>query len=260
MEQITEENGIHSGHRQRLRDKVKNYGVKSLASHEVLELLLTYTISRKDTNKLAHLLINRFEGFSQVLDAPISELIKQPGVGEETAIFLNMLPDVFEMYKQEKIESGKVYLKTTRQCVDYFRSNFEIKGHEYLYVVCLNKACKIVNKFEIKGIDDCTINIDLKGLAEQIALGSVASIVLFHTHPNGEAYPSEQDIETTQSILNMCAMLNIGICDHIILNEVTHYSFGREGKLKEMYDKFFQIFTRGKPSPFLRQVTNFSYN
>lgn len=255
-----EDKSLHAGHRQRLRDKVKNFGLKSLAPHEVLELLLTYTISRKDTNTLAHLLINRFEGFSGVLDTPISELIKQAGVGEETAIFLHMLPDLFEIYKQERIESSRVYLKTTRQCVDFFRSNFEIKGHESLYVVCLNKACKIVNKFEYKGIDDCTINIDLKNLAEQIAINSVASIVLFHTHPNGEAIPSNQDIETTQSILNMCAMLNIAICDHIILNETTHYSFGREGKLKEMYNNFFSLFANNRPSPFLRQIANFSYN
>ncbi len=254
------ESQLHFGHRQRLKEKVKNYGVKSLAVHEVLELLLTYTIARKDTNKLAHQLIDKFEGFSQVLDASFTDLKKQVGVGTETAIFLTMLPDIFEIYKQERVSSSNIYLKTTRQCVDYFRSNFEIKGQEYLYVVCLNKACKMVDRFEVKGVDDCTINLDLKELAEKIAHNSVTSIVIFHTHPNGEASPSEQDIATTQSILNMCAMLRIGICDHIILNEVTHYSFGRAGKLGEMYDKFFQVFTRGDSSPFLRQVSKFSYN
>lgn len=245
---------------QEIKKEVKKYGVKSLTVHEILELLLSYTISRKDTKQLAHMLIEKFGGFSQVLDAPISELKKLTGVGDKTAVFLHMLPDIFEVYKQERICYSNIYLKTTRQCVDYFRSNFEIGGQEYMYVVCLNKTCKVVNKFEVKGVDDCTVNVDLKEFAEQISLNSVASIVIFHTHPNGEATPSEQDIATTQSILNMCAMLRIGICDHIILNESTHYSFGREGKLKEMYDKYFQVFAHGEASPFLRQISNFCCN
>ena len=51
---------IHVGHRQRLKDKVRQNGLDVLSEHEILELLLTYSIPYKDTNELAHSLIDNF--------------------------------------------------------------------------------------------------------------------------------------------------------------------------------------------------------
>ena len=40
----------HQGHRQRLRQKFTAAGLEPFLDHEVLELLLTYAIARKDKN------------------------------------------------------------------------------------------------------------------------------------------------------------------------------------------------------------------
>ena len=250
----------HLGHRQRVKKKVRNLGVRNFELHEVLELLLTYTIPRKNTNNLAHDLLNHFGRFSSVLDASITDLMKVEGVGKETALFLNMLPDVFELYKQDKASLATTFIKNTHQCVEYFRSNYEIKNKEYLYVLCLNKNFKIVNKFEIKGINDYSINIDMREFAEKISGGNTSSIIMFHTHPNGEAEPSPQDIETTQNILNVCALLRISLCDHIVLNETTHYSFGKHGLIGKMYENFVKMFDHLPVAPLMRQVSSFNYN
>ena len=250
----------HEGHRQRLKDKVRNQGLRSLAVHEMLELMLTYTIPRKDTNELAHELIKTFGSISSVLDASKEDLLKVKGVGEETAMFLNMLPDLFEIYKQDKTGFQSLILKTTHQCVEYFRSNYEIKNKEYLYVICLNKSFKIVNRFEIKGIDDCTIKIDMREFAEKIAGNNTSSIIMFHTHPNGDVEPSKQDVETTQNILNVCALLRISFCDHIILNEITHYSFGKYGLVAQMYENFGRMFKNQHVQPIMRQLHTFKYD
>ena len=85
------EKSIHSGHRSRLRNRVKKYGLDSLNEHEVLELLLGYAIPRKDTNPLAHNLINYFGSFAKVIDADFYDLLKVKGVGEETALFVKVL-------------------------------------------------------------------------------------------------------------------------------------------------------------------------
>ena len=78
----------HKDHRQRLKTKVKNYGLECLANHEVLELLLTYTIPRKDTNPIAHNLIEYFGSFSNVLDASYHDLLKVDGIGPEVHYLL----------------------------------------------------------------------------------------------------------------------------------------------------------------------------
>ena len=44
------QNISHEGHRQRMRARVEQYGLESLAPHEALEYLLYITNARRDTN------------------------------------------------------------------------------------------------------------------------------------------------------------------------------------------------------------------
>jgi len=55
------ENKRHKGHRQRMRERVQNYGLDSLAEHEALEYVLYLTNAQKDTNGIAHDLIDGSE-------------------------------------------------------------------------------------------------------------------------------------------------------------------------------------------------------
>lgn len=60
------ENKRHKGHRQRMRERVQSYGLDSLAEHEALEYVLYLTNAQKDTNGIAHDLIDRFGDFAAV--------------------------------------------------------------------------------------------------------------------------------------------------------------------------------------------------
>ena len=71
----------HQGHRQRMRERVQNYGLDSLAEHEALEYVLYLTNAQKDTNGIAHDLIDRFGDFAAVLEASEEELCTVEGVG-----------------------------------------------------------------------------------------------------------------------------------------------------------------------------------
>ena len=79
---------IHDGHRQRLKDRFCKEGLDNFDEHQVLELLLFYCIPRMDTNPIAHALLQRFGSLSQVLEAPVEELEKVPGIGHNAAVFL----------------------------------------------------------------------------------------------------------------------------------------------------------------------------
>ena len=74
----------HQGHRQRMRERVQNYGLDSLAEHEALEYVLYLTNAQKDTNGIAHDLIDRFGDFAAVLEASEEELCTVEGVGPAT--------------------------------------------------------------------------------------------------------------------------------------------------------------------------------
>lgn len=72
---------IHDDHRQRVRQRFLESGLGSFNDIQVLELLLFYCIPRRDTNPIAHALLDHFGSFSQVMEAPVEELKKVNGMG-----------------------------------------------------------------------------------------------------------------------------------------------------------------------------------
>ena len=231
----------HKNHRKRLKDKVKNFGLDCLAYHEVLEFLLTYTIPRKDTNPIAHKLIERFGSFAKVMEADYFDLLKVDGIGPESALFLNSLTQLMEIYNKNKLETKVSILNTTADCVQFFRDFYSIKNNEFMVLACLGKNKRVIKTFLYKGKDETEINFDLKQIANNINDNGVKSVVLYHTHPNGSVEPSYSDYQTTQRIINMCMFHGIEFDDHIVLNESEHFSFRNEGNISKMKEKFHLI-------------------
>lgn len=228
----------HKNHRSRLKAKVKNNGLNCLAYHEILELFLTYTIPRRDTNPIGHNLLEYFGSFSNVVDADYNDLLKVEGIGPESALFFNVLSDFIEIYNNSKAQQKTHILNSTFACVKFFRELFTIKNNEFMIMACLSKNRKVLKTFRYKGKDDTEINFDLKQINNGINNQGVYSIVLFHTHPSGNVNPSFSDLQTTQNIINMCLSHGIDFMDHIILNETEYYSFDQNNLIEKMKSMF----------------------
>ena len=87
--------GVHDGHRDRKRQQFLTSGPDPFADHELLELLLYYAVPRKDTNPIAHELINRFGSLQAVFAAPAAELERVPGLGRNAAVLLKLVPELY---------------------------------------------------------------------------------------------------------------------------------------------------------------------
>ena len=57
---------VHDGHRQRLKARFLSEGLRNFDAHVVLELLLFFGIPQKDTNELAHKLLQQFGSIAGV--------------------------------------------------------------------------------------------------------------------------------------------------------------------------------------------------
>ena len=94
------EKNLHEGHRDRVRKRFIKEGLDGFFDHQVLELMLFYCIPRKDTNDIAHILINKFGSFSSVLDAPVESLM-ECGISYNTAVFIKLIPSLCSRYYQD---------------------------------------------------------------------------------------------------------------------------------------------------------------
>ena len=91
---------LHDGHRERLRERFLT-SPESFADHELIELLLCYSITRRNTNDIAHELLNNFGSIKDIFDADIPALAASKGVGESTALFLRVVSEILSRYEKE---------------------------------------------------------------------------------------------------------------------------------------------------------------
>ena len=131
------ENKRHKGHRQRMRERVQSYGLDSLAEHEALEYVLYLTNAQKDTNGIAHDLIDRFGDFAAVLEASEEELCTVEGVGPATARMLHLLPQISRYYGRSRTSTTRC-IKTTEQMGSYLMAKFAWSDYERAMLVSLD--------------------------------------------------------------------------------------------------------------------------
>lgn len=206
----------HDGHRQRLKERFLLEGLDNFNELQVLELLLFYVIPRQDTNPLAHRLLDQFGTLSQVLEAPLEELEKVPGIGKNAAAFLHLIREAGRYYQVSRTKQEKI-LNTTEKCTRYLTSVFMGRRNETVFLLCLDAKCKLLCCREIAEGSVNSASISTRRIIE-IALGvNATSVVLAHNHPSGLAIPSGEDVHTTHRIASALQTVEITLADHVIV-------------------------------------------
>lgn len=83
----------HEGHRERLRKRFLTFA-DQVSEIDLLELILMYSIPRRDVAPLAGKLLQHFGSIDAVLSATIEELAAFPGVGESTTTLFRIIAAV----------------------------------------------------------------------------------------------------------------------------------------------------------------------
>ena len=142
------QNISHEGHRQRMRARVEQYGLESLAPHEALEYLLYITNARRDTNGIAHALLERFGSFAGVLEASEEELCRVSGVGPASARMLHLLPEVSRYYEHSRT-STEGALTTTERLAAYLKPRFAGAKQEKALLLSLDSRSRVKSVYWI---------------------------------------------------------------------------------------------------------------
>ncbi len=218
---------VHDGHRQRLIKRFLEQGLEGFEPHQVLELLLFYSIPRKDTNELAHELIKQFGSIAGVLNASYNQLLEVPGVGPNTAAFLTLMPALFRRYAQS---SGKgVRVSNEKEAGDLLRPRFMGVREETVYAIFVDGKgkCLTIQHLYTGSIASAQIHVrKLVGLALQ---HEAMGIILGHNHPRGLAIPSPEDVHTTRHIKAVLQTVGIQLLDHLIFADGEFVSMRQSG-------------------------------
>ena len=219
----------HAGHRQRLRETYLKKGVEGMADHQVLELLLTFAIPRKDVNPIGHALIDHFGSLDAVLDATQDDLMQVPGVGENSALLLSMMGPLFQKYSMSRMHKKNIVLSDPAAVKEYCVAMMRDVRDEEFVVLSFNQQLRLLAADRLaKGVPDQVAVYPRKVVEILIRRGATAAIIC-HNHPGGSTRPSQSDIALTEAIKAALNTVSIRLNDHILVAGGQGHSFHEMG-------------------------------
>jgi len=224
-------NNIHQGHRARLKSQFIEGGLNNFTDIQKLELLLYFAIPQKDTNPIAHNLLNHFGSLKNVVQANYLELMKVDGVKENTALLITLVNSyIRHCYKPEELN----VINSTESALEYAVNLFKGSDVEEFYVICLTKS-GLVKKtvFINRGTAD-EVGVEIRTITQAAIEQKVNKIIICHNHPNGEASMSDEDVHFTYSVICSCMLNSIELVDHIVVANNSGFSLNEASAINKL--------------------------
>lgn len=208
---------LHKDHRYRLRKRYELEGLWSFEDHNVLELLLFYVIPRRDTNVIAHRLLERFGSLWAVFEATESELCSVEGVGPSTAAFLRLCPKIAKCSDAKALE-GTPFI-TDARFGSYFVNYFRFTPPESACIMFLDRDMNFVSLEHLTCGDVSSPECILERSVGSAAEGKIKYAVLAHNHGDAGTVPTKQDISVTEEIRRGLLVRGIHLVAHYIVSK-----------------------------------------
>lgn len=222
----------YHGHRQRLRQRFLGSGLAGFADHEVVELLLTLAIPRKDTKGPAKALLSRFGSLNGIMDATPAELQQVTGIGEAAAVALQVVRETAVLYLRQAAERAEV-LSDPERLHDFWRMRIGGLKHEVFGVAYLDSGHRLLRN-GVELLQEGTVDraaVYPRRVVEAALRRGAAGLVLAHNHPNGDVQPSEHDKLVTRAVVLAAETVGLRIVDHVIVSPDAAFSFRAAGLL-----------------------------
>ncbi|MFC2422649.1 RadC family protein [Fusobacterium polymorphum] len=223
------------GHRERIKEKFLKNGIDGFAEYEILELLLTYCIPRKDTKPIAKELLNKFKSLDNVFKADLDKLSAIDGLGKNTVAFLKLIGDLPSIIYKDELKNKKLIDKETLKIsnkdilLKYLRNKIGYEEIEKFYVLYLSSSNEVI-EFEENSVGTLDrSSVYPREIYKKIINLNAKSVILAHNHPSDNITPSKCDIELTNEIAKGLKNFGALLIEHIIITKNSYFSFLEEG-------------------------------
>jgi len=224
---MEKEKNPHKGHRSRVRGRYIKTGLDNFADHEVLELLLYYAYPQKDTNEIAHNMIEQFGSLHKLMESHPKDIMNKCNVTENVAVLVSLTPHLAKRYLQSRWKKRQL-LNNTSDLREYASTLFVGANIEQFYVICLDKQRRLIETVKLsEGSIDST-PIYTREIVKICLRVDAKLAAVSHNHPSGDARPSRPDREVTKLLRSALNKIDIKLADHIIVGDGKTYSFRDE--------------------------------
>jgi DNA repair protein RadC len=219
-----------AGHRSRLRERFRRARLVGFHDYEVLELLLTFAIPRRDVKPYARALLKRFGSLRGVFDAGPEDLQSVENIGPSAATLICLLKEAANLYLKLQVQ-GRPILSSTQAVLDYCRHSLSGEREEKFLGIFLTAQNEIL---AIEILAEGTVDraaVHPRRVLELALKHNAVGVVFVHNHPDGPPSPSPQDRRLTDILTRAARAADITVHDHLIVGRDGHFSFRDAGIL-----------------------------
>ncbi len=211
-----------AGHRERLRERYLRSSIRGFSEREILELLLTYAIPRKDTREIALALQEKFKTLHHVFSQPPAMLQTVDGIGPAASVLINMIPYLMSM--STKIPADMEVMSSPDKVHEYLKNSMGTLRKERFIALLLDSQNRLLGEaaLEFGTVDRASVHP--RNLVEKIISTGATGVILVHNHPSGTPRPSREDIALTDKLTELGKSLGFRILDHLIVADNQVYS------------------------------------
>lgn len=211
-----------------MKARYRDHGLDNFNDVNVLELLLFYAIPRKDTNELAHALLDHFGSLDRIFEASVPELEEVPGIGENTALLISLVPQITRRYLMAK-GNCICSITSSAEAGKYLVPRLMFEKEEKLLLLCLDAKKSVISCVSLGSGVINAVDVNVRKVVENAVRNRASSVILAHNHPSGVALPSREDERITREIASALKLVGIPLDDHIIVAGDDFVSFADSG-------------------------------
>lgn len=206
-------------------EKLVSRGPESLSTEELIAVLLKTGYQNISSKELSSILLKEAKGVVGVSQMSYEQLLSIKGIGMSKACILLASIEFSNRIEAEKVKIIGKRLTNSQMVYEYYKNKISNKKQEYFYVVYLDNFKKIIND---KLLFIGTINhsvVHPREIFKEAYMLSASAIICVHNHPTGNIFPSKEDINITNNLVQIGTLLGIKMVDHIIIGKEQYYSF-----------------------------------
>ena len=232
------------GHRQRLRERFLSSGLDGFHDYEVIELLLTLAMPRKDCKDAAKEALLRFKTLQGVLEASPRELCRVAGIGPKNLFGIKLIKAVADRYLKKKL-INKDAINDSKALFDYLYHSIGDKNREFFKVIFLDSKNQVIAADTLSEGTLTASSVYPREVIQKALSHDAAALIFAHNHPSGDPKPSSEDITITRQLVFACKVMGLVAHEHIVIGSNRYYSFADQGYIERMNREFEKLTESG---------------
>lgn len=212
----TDQNKNHAGHRQRLRKRFLEAGIGALSDYEIVELLLTYAIPRRDVKPDAKALLDKFNDLRTLFNADAEDFMNFRNIGENSCALLLLIKELCTKLQTAPLRKRQVF-NNKHELETFIKTKIAGLKYEALIVLYLDSANALLKAERSNGTRNHIHAYPLEIARHAVTLRA-ARVIIAHNHPGGSSQPSPQDIAMTRILFDALQAVGIKLADHLIVS------------------------------------------